>query len=277
MILYSKKKILFDNHVIALLGTDGQGGDVYYYVDRSTYTQAAILAEKYDNDPVVLLKALMSKLTEVRIDMGLLSICKDSMPDPLSILSAFLCFIPLKDSEYIPEVCTGILSQLSDAVNFLFITKTSGLDNDFILRVSQYNLRDYEASWERFLASDRVVQSEKDGINFDVLKEVVAEAVKTVISEIGVVPGGTVGTIENVYNDGGKDDDGDWVDPFAGLLDEDITQEFDSVGAEGKEEESIAVNETGTDNEVEDSIEDDKPKVKSESEILDEIIAKMNA
>lgn len=276
MILYSKKKILFDNRVIALLGTDGQGGDVCYYVDRSTYTQAAILAEKYDNDPTVLLKTLMSKLTEVRIDMGLLSICKDSMPDPLSILSAFLCFIPLKDSEYIPEVCTGILSQLSDAVNFLFITKTSGLDSDFILRVSQYNLRDYEASWERFLASDRVVQSEKDGINFDVLKEVVAEAVKMVISEIGVVPGGTVGSIENAYN-GDTGDDGDWVDPFAGLLDEDITQEFDSVGAEGKEEESIAVNETGMDNEVEDSIEDDKPKVKSESEILDEIIAKMNA
>lgn len=276
MILYSKKKILFDNRVIALLGTDGQGGDVYYYVDRSTYTQAAILAEKYDNDPAVLLKALMSKLTEVRIDMGLLSICKDSMPDPLSILSAFLCFIPLKDSEYIPEVCTGILSQLSDAVNFLFITKTSGLGNDFILRISQYNLRDYEASWERFLASDRVVQSEKDGINFDVLKEVVAEAVKTVISKIGVVPGGTVGSIENAYNSG-TGDDGDWVDPFAGLLDEDITQEFDSVGAEGKEEESTTVNETGMDNEVEDSTEDDKPKVKSESEILDEIIAKMNA
>lgn len=96
-------------------------------------------------------------------------------------------------------------------------------------------------------------------------------------SEIGVVSGGIIGNTENVYNDGGTDDGDDWVDPFAGLLDEDIAQEFDSIGTEEKEEESITVNETSIDNEVEGSVEDDKPKVKSESEILDEIIAKMNA
>lgn len=148
MIIYSRSNLKIVEADVMKLQLDNKDseGQEYLYVSSEVFQQASVLTDIHGNNFVSLLKVLKPHSEEY---LDCVTYLYERLPEPLKILSPFLCFVDKADNltEDMEYLC-GVLHMMSLSVNFKSVSRVK-LDVRSSIKITMQEIARYNNAWRQ--------------------------------------------------------------------------------------------------------------------------------